>query len=172
MLKTLGIQLNTVFSPRKQHKFDSTISPDHYTVWNHTQKDVFDIDFTATATTTVFDVVIIDIEPHGREIDVYEKIKCCMSPQNHLVILKHVANMDIFGSVLAHGFIKKYMDSRDVVDFFAESSFSSCGTRDVFVVMGRGTTTQTLRSMMRGKPGRHIVSDGVLGDSYVFDAPA
>lgn len=56
-----------------------------------------------------YDVVLIDIEPHGKEIEVYEKIKHVMKP-SHLCILKHVCYIDLYGSYHADKFIGKYYD--------------------------------------------------------------
>lgn len=70
----------------------------------HYIKDIFE---DSLELSKQFDVVFIDIEPHGKEIQVYEKIKHWMKP-THLCILKHVAFIDMFGSTFADRFIQKY----------------------------------------------------------------
>jgi hypothetical protein len=38
-----------------------------------------------------YDIVVIDVEPHGREVEVYESIKKYLT-DTHLVILKHIGH--------------------------------------------------------------------------------
>jgi hypothetical protein len=82
-----------------------------------------------------FDIVLIDIEPHGREIEVYENIKHLMNPE-HLCILKHVAFIDLFGSAFADRFLDRYKAC--VIDSFCDDDKNHfVNMRDVFIVMTR-----------------------------------
>jgi hypothetical protein len=76
-----------------------------YIIQSHLQQDIFDD--SCVPDNFFYDIVIIDIEPHGCEIEVYEKIKKYMNP-THLCILKHIAYMDLYGDSLAKKFIKQY----------------------------------------------------------------
>jgi predicted O-methyltransferase YrrM len=107
---------------------------------NHTHiiRDIFDPDPVIsndpnTGEPIKYDIVFIDIEPHGKEIDVYEKICHLMKP-SHLCILKHVAFIDLFRCMFADSFIDCYKDN--IYDFFAEENGrpSHCNVRDVFVL--------------------------------------
>ena len=97
----------------------------------HVMADVFED--VLDVGTDPFDVAILDVEPHGGEALVYEKVKPFMK-DSHLCILKHVGYIDLFGSRMADEFLLRYITSGNVRDFFAESD-SSSRSRDVFVIM-------------------------------------
>jgi hypothetical protein len=80
-----------------------------------------------------YDLLIVDIEPHGDEKKVYETFKRFMKP-THLCILKHVGFIDLYGSAMADWFIDTYLKSRHVHDFFAQEDLDT-GFRDVFLIM-------------------------------------
>lgn len=80
-----------------------------------------------------YDLIIVDIEPHGREEQVYERFKRFMKPV-HLCILKHVGSMALYGSAMADRFIDAYLKSGHVHDFYAQEDLQR-GFRDVFLIM-------------------------------------
>ena len=102
--------------------------------WKHISANIFSVDL-VDLPKNKYDIVVIDIEPHGNEIDVYEKIKPFMKPI-HICILKHVGSISMFGSVLADRFLDKYVQSKNVIDYFAQYDIAIfAGMRDIFVVM-------------------------------------
>lgn len=99
-----------------------------------------------------YDIVFIDVEPHGKEIEVYERVKHCLSPK-HLCILKHVGFIDLYGSYLADRFLSKYEEH--VSDYYAESVRNIISTlhqvRDVFIIFDTSTpntSTMNIRELL------------------------
>ena len=97
-----------------------------------------------------FDIILIDIEPHGDEINIYETF-LPMLKETHLCILKHVAHMDLYGGYLADKFLGKYVQAQNVVDYFA-LNWMTQGFRDVFVIMSKSEvqTTGTCNGLVPG----------------------
>jgi hypothetical protein len=102
-----------------------------------------------------YDVVIMDIEPHGKEVEVYEKIKHLMK-ENHLCILKHVGKMDLYGAQLADKFIHNYIDR--IADFYGECNFldSTVEIRDIFILFGNDKTDNIRSLNTVGDPSPYI----------------
>jgi hypothetical protein len=101
--------------------------------------DVFDETTTkdlGSRSSNRFDLVIIDVEPHGREIDVYEKIVGHLA-DTHIVLLKHVCGIDIVGSAYADRFLAKYDDEGKVMDYLAVKVLNGWFHRDLYVLMTR-----------------------------------
>ena len=97
---------------------------DHVT-HTHITMDVFsggDIaDVVDTYVQGQFDIIIVDIEPHGREWEVYQRFLANMKDE-HILILKCIGNMDMFVS----SFVYKFMDSvksSSVVDIIHHSGW-------------------------------------------------
>lgn len=114
-----------------------------------------------------YDIVIIDVEPHGREGQVYEKIRPFMKGV-HLCILKHVACLDWWGSGLANWFLKHYIEQKLVRDYFAASNFKK-GWRDIFIIMTTDPVELQIecQKLALGEPlGRQPG-----GENYVYEAP-
>jgi len=79
-----------------------------------------------------FDVLIIDVEPHGKEMRIYDAVVPFLA-KDHLVILKCVGCMDMYGSSLADTFIEKMRERNCVIDTWKTSDSNL--TRDVFVIV-------------------------------------
>ena len=100
-----------------------------------------------------YNVIIIDIEPHSKEIEIYELFKKFMK-HDHLVILKCVGFIDFYGSFYADRFIKKLFDEKQLVDYFAVSELNIM-TRDVFIVVGHDVDfRRTITSKIEERGGR------------------
>lgn len=97
-----------------------------------TAKDYVDVDKSDLGPEG-YDVLIVDIEPHGREVHVYERFKSFMK-RTHLCILKHVGSLDGYGSYLADNFLRTYIKSGHVCDYYAQNDWKK-EFRDVFVIM-------------------------------------
>lgn len=65
----------------------------------HIKADVFDASEFDLSHDYRFDILIIDVEPHGKEIEIYEKFAKYGAP-HHVVILKCVGFIDLVGLVL------------------------------------------------------------------------
>jgi hypothetical protein len=92
----------------------------------------------------LYDIVIIDVEPHGKEIEVYEKIKHFLN-ESHLCVLKHVGCIDLYASGLANTFLTKYEE--ELSDYYGESTglryLSALHyIRDVFVIFDKEKSTR------------------------------
>ena len=79
-------------------------------------------------------VVILDIEPHGRELDVYDAIVDALD-EVHIIVLKCVGSMDTMGMGFADYFLSSMLDRKRLVDYFGVSESNL--TRDVFVIATR-----------------------------------
>jgi hypothetical protein len=82
-----------------------------------------------------FDILILDVEPHGKEIEIYEKF-AMYGAAKHVVILKCVGWMDVFTTSLADRFLYHLKSTNRLVDYFG---IGDCDffTRDVTVVISR-----------------------------------
>lgn len=118
----------------------------------HFRRDIYKDDLIGDLHTELYDVVIIDIEPHGNEVTIYEKIQEHMK-ETHLCILKCIGHLDLYGSSLADKFIGHFIRSGHVDDYFAETSLNP-GYRDIFVIMSRSKTDLDTRcqGLAEGKP--------------------
>jgi SAM-dependent methyltransferase len=155
---TIKCLLKEVKSPVNYTSIDFKQIPDienlKINTWKHIDQDFFEIDFSLF--TDTYDIVIIDIEPHGKEIDVYEKLKHLMNVE-HLCILKHVSYIDLYGACLADKFIHKYI--REIKDYFAESNNCSYSNiRDVFVIFGMNQDIQ-LQKLAVGNLSNYVDKD-------------
>lgn len=80
---------------------------------SHTMMDVFDTNSHLDAPLNSHNIMIIDIEPHGREWEVYQRFLPYMK-QCHILILKCVGFIDLFASNMALDFISKVNESADI----------------------------------------------------------
>ncbi len=102
----------------------------------HHQHDVFDgTDLQLPRNT--FDVLIVDIEPHGRERELVDMFESFMKDE-YLIIFKCIGNMDIYGSTIADNVLRHLRQARKLHDMFACISFEL--TRDVFAVCTKMST--------------------------------
>jgi hypothetical protein len=106
--------------------------------------DILKDEFMPSNGDILYDIVIIDVEPHGNEIEVYEKIKHILN-ESHLCVLKHVGSIDLYGSGLANTFLTKY--EQDMSDYYGESTGPRHLSplhymRDVFVIFDKEKTTR------------------------------
>jgi hypothetical protein len=82
-----------------------------------------------------FDILIIDIEPHGKEIEIYEKF-VRYGATKHVIILKCVGWMDLYATLLADRFLSHLKCSNRLMDYFGIGDYNYF-TRDVTVVASR-----------------------------------
>lgn len=133
--------------------------------FEHHYHDVFETDFDSKLSLTKkYDIMLIDIEPHGREIEVYEKFKKFMNNE-HLCILKHVAFIDLFGSSFADKFIEKY--NYIIKDYFAERDIND-EIRDILIVINKCNCKQDLQiqKLAHGNITNWINDTGDLQTGY------
>lgn len=118
----------------------------------HYRMDVYGHDVTKDMPLNTFDVIIIDIEPHGQEILIYTKA-------THMCVLKHIGSLDS-GSHMADRFLGYFIDTRNVYDYFAETSLNR-GYRDVFVVMSKDPVRLDgkCQRLAVGEPSRWVDPD-------------
>ena len=84
---------------------------------------------------TRFETIIIDVEPHAHEIEIYEKVYDNLA-DDHFIILKCIGRMDMYGTSLADKFIDYLINKNVLVDHFAiyEGDYF---IRDVLVVVSK-----------------------------------
>jgi len=139
------------------------VSIDHATDHNifgsrHFKADVF-TDTIDLGNDYQFDVLIIDIEPHGKEIEIYEKLAMYGAPK-HVVILKCVGWMDTMVTTLADRFLNHLKDSNRLIDYFGIGD-SNFFTRDVTIIASREA------DVFVGEISRHVeTSGGQLSQSF------
>lgn len=124
----------------------------------HYRMDVYGHDVTKDMPLNTFDVIIIDIEPHGQEIFIYTKLRPAMKA-THMCVLKHIGSLDS-GSHMADRFLGHFIDTRNVHDYFAETSLNR-GYRDVFVVMSKDPVRLDgkCQRLAVGEPSRWVDPD-------------
>lgn len=84
-----------------------------------------------------YDLVVIDVEPHGRECEVYDRVRRYLA-DTHVCLLKHVGFIDLFGSACADRFLNRHIyDERRVLDYYGVAVHNRWEMRDVYVVMTR-----------------------------------
>ena len=81
-----------------------------------------------------FDVLIIDVEPHGKEIMVYDNVVSSLA-DDHLVVLKCVGDLDIYGQALADFFLSAMLSRKRLIDYFGVADINL--TRDIFAVVSK-----------------------------------
>jgi hypothetical protein len=118
----------------------------------HIPEDIFKLPLNWFNNHKRFDVVIIDVEPHGRELEVYDVIADSLA-DNHLIILKCVGMIDLMGTAFADRFISKMLSRQRLVDYFGVANLNL--TRDVFVIA---------RS-----EGHHVKFDGSIRNRILAD---
>lgn len=104
----------------------------------HFKRDVFDEDCTKDMHPHSYDVIIIDIEPHGNESSIYKRLQPLLRTA-HICILKCIGDIDLHGSSMADCFLERFIKDGHVYDFFAETSLNP-GYRDIYVIMTRQPT--------------------------------
>lgn len=82
-----------------------------------------------------FHMMIVDIEPHGREWEIFSNYERYMCEQ-YIVIFKCIGCIDIIGNAFAQQVLKKIHAFRKLVDVFAISSFPEMN-RDVIAICSR-----------------------------------
>lgn len=85
-----------------------------------------------------FDVLIVDIEPHGREVELVDMFEPYMKAE-YLIIFKCIGTMDLYGSGLADKALRHLQGARKLLDMFAVTGEFEL-TRDVFAVCARTDT--------------------------------
>jgi hypothetical protein len=98
--------------------------------------DVFESDLAPLLPPHHYDVVVIDVEPHGREVELYERLLPHVA-DTHVVLLKHVGRLDLFGSGLADAFLDRAFSVRRVMDYYGVSVLNGWTMRDVYAVLTR-----------------------------------
>lgn len=102
----------------------------------HIKADVFDVsDALELSDDYRFDILILDVEPHGKEIEIYKKF-AKYGATHHVVILKCVGFIDLYGAYYADHFLNHLKNTNRLVDYFGivENNYF---TRDVTVVVSR-----------------------------------
>ena len=81
-----------------------------------------------------FDVLIIDVEPHGREIQIHDIVSKYMKKNEYLCILRCIGHMDMFGSNAGNYFINEMVKRKLLKDMIAFHS-DYLENRDGYLVM-------------------------------------
>lgn len=81
-----------------------------------------------------FNVLVVDIEPHGREIELLDRFEPCMQNE-YTIILKCIGDMDVYGSGYADPPLNHLKSKNVLLDAFAVTDMEL--TRDVYAVCSR-----------------------------------
>ena len=99
----------------------------------HVVGDVFDPE-TVKKLSGGFDVILIDVEPHGREFELYEAlIRAGKLARTHMVVLQCIGHMGTGGAYMADQFMDALSARHRVLSMLA--TFDLHLTRDVYVVV-------------------------------------
>jgi hypothetical protein len=79
-----------------------------------------------------YDLILIDIEPHGDEIRLYEKFRNFMK-EEHICIIPHCFMQT--GPYFARPFLKKFIELGHMVDYYAQDYRND--SKDIYMVMKR-----------------------------------
>jgi len=82
-----------------------------------------------------YDILIMDIEPHGKEREVYDIVYPALKPQ-HIVICKCIGFIDLYGAGMANRFLIELRD-RNILHSFWGSCDLSYLTRDVVAIVNK-----------------------------------
>lgn len=83
-----------------------------------------------------FDVMIIDAEPHGREISIFEKFRPRLAPES-LLVAKCIGSMNTGGAYMAEWLARHLVDNRCLRDYYFPAHVDH---RDVYFVVSQGRT--------------------------------
>lgn len=104
----------------------------------HIEVDVFNSKDELRDCQNQFDILIMDVEPHGKEIDVYNIVYPYMRNE-HIVICKCIGFIDLFGSAMANRLLL-HMQAMSIL----HSSFGCCDinylTRDIIAIVNKNKT--------------------------------
>jgi hypothetical protein len=87
-----------------------------------------------------YDVVIMDIEPHGKELEVYDRVYPLLSTE-HVVICKCVGFIDLYGPSLANRFLKELQQNMGILYTFFGVCELNYLTRDVVAIVNKNGCT-------------------------------
>jgi len=99
----------------------------------HITGDIFTLNFDEFLQKDYFDIIIIDHEPHGREIKVYNKFLNYLA-NTHLIICNHITFIDLLGPYIANNFLDNLSNQNKLVDYFGISDSNLQMSRDLYVI--------------------------------------
>ena len=106
----------------------------------------------------LFDVIVIDLEPHGSEWSAYTRVQHAAAG-THLIVLQCIGAIHGSNLGLAAMFLNRLHRAGSLIDFYCTAWYgtqpASLGTRDVYVIAGRGSsyTPQLPKSLRLGEKG-------------------
>jgi hypothetical protein len=108
---------------------------------DHIQGDIFELTPDALQKYGAdYDIVIMDIEPHGRELEVYDKVYPLLNTE-HIVICKCIAFIDLYGPSMANRFLCDLQQNRGILYTFFGVSELNYMTRDVVAIVHKDGCT-------------------------------
>jgi hypothetical protein len=135
-LETEEAKINRYFRKGKKVYLDSVEHIEH----EHHSVDALEIEDAELCTTLgvgegkkVYDLIIIDIEPHGSEIRLYEKFQTFLK-EEHICIIPHCF-IRTFGPWFAGPFLTKFIELGHIIDYYAQDL--NCDMNDMYMVMKR-----------------------------------
>ena len=100
----------------------------------HITGDIFKIDLDVHLEANYYDIIIIDHEPHGREVEIYQKFMK-YSREEHMVICNHICSLGMAGSSLATAFLLKLSENNKLIDFFGVNDINMI--RSLYVIASK-----------------------------------
>jgi hypothetical protein len=159
-LETERAKLDRYFREGKKVYFDSVEHIEH----EHHSFDALEIEDAELCKTLglgegkkVYDLILIDIEPHESEIRLYEKFRKFLK-EEHICIIPHCF-IRTFGPWFARPFLTKFIELGYILDYYAQDL--NLDMNDMYMVMRRTPCEKTIfkcQSLTKG-----------LFDEYIAD---
>ena len=140
----------------------------------HVTGDIFDAG-TVACVPGEFDVVIVDVEPHGREFEIHEAlVKGGKLARMHLVVTQCIGRLTTGGPFMADGFVDALVARHRVADLLAVYDWKL--TRDVYAIVdldcAPGLLPESHNTVYGDIKRNGVKAVNASWQRWVLDAPA
>lgn len=139
----------------------------------HVETDIFthagtDIEYDLDLYLDLYDMVILDIEPHGKEIEVYNIIYPYLKDE-HIVICKCIGYLDLYGSILANKFLDNLKKQGILYTYFGVMDMNCNLTRDVVAIVNKKGCNYKGMVNKNGLKRKYVDESYYSGELYVSE---
>lgn len=136
-----NISKYTTIDKKSSKELHSKLYDEHPTIFHtHMQIDILDENISSLLDEALhhdtYDIVVLDIEPHGNEIKIYERIYPYLK-QEHIVICKCIGFIDLYGPSMANDFLSNVQEANILHTYFGVCELSGYLTRDVVAIINK-----------------------------------